>query len=267
MLSKDLQDSPPKIAMTTRELLQDILAEKLIQGINTGRWPVGTLLPKEMQLVEMEGVSRHTVRAALKKLERIGLIERTPHVGTRVLATSRTQSFDQELSTLSDLSRLAVHNPRRIQDIREVVVSRDLAERIQCPPGEIFIRFSMIRTGAKKGEPPIGWTSEYVDRSMQELVTEAPKQPGKLMIELISELYGKKCVEVRQTIEATTLSEEPARNLGAPIGSPCLRIYRRYVTTRGKTLLVTVSYHPANRYAFNLNVRLDSKMRDQMHNF
>lgn len=253
--------------MTTRELLQDVLADKLIEGINSGRWPVGSLIPKEMELVAQEGVSRHTVRAALKKLELLGLIERTPHVGTRVLATRRTQSFDQELSTLSDLSRLATHNPRRIQDIREVVVSRELAERIQCPPGEILIRFSMIRTGAKHGEPPIGWTSEYVDRSMQELVTEAPKQPGKLMIELIAELYGKKCVEVRQTIEATTLGEEPAQNLGAPVGSPCLRIFRRYVTARGKTLLVTVSYHPADRYAFNLNVRLDSRMRDQMHDF
>lgn len=68
----------------TRELLKDKLTEKLIEGISSGRYPVGSLLPKELQLVESEGVSRHTVRAALAKIERLGLIQRTPHVGTRV---------------------------------------------------------------------------------------------------------------------------------------------------------------------------------------
>ena len=108
----------------TRELLKDKLTEKLIEGISSGRYPVGSLLPKELQLVESEGVSRHTVRAALAKIERLGLIQRTPHVGTRVVSRGRVQTFDQELSTLSDLGRLAAHNPRHILDIREIVVSR-----------------------------------------------------------------------------------------------------------------------------------------------
>ena len=43
----------------TRELLKDKLTEKLIEGISSGRYPVGSLLPKELQLVESEGVSRH----------------------------------------------------------------------------------------------------------------------------------------------------------------------------------------------------------------
>lgn len=41
----------------TRELLKDKLTEKLIEGISSGRYPVGSLLPKELQLVESEGVS------------------------------------------------------------------------------------------------------------------------------------------------------------------------------------------------------------------
>ena len=40
----------------TRELLKDKLTEKLIEGISSGRYPVGSLLPKELQLVESEGV-------------------------------------------------------------------------------------------------------------------------------------------------------------------------------------------------------------------
>ncbi|MDO5532252.1 GntR family transcriptional regulator [Sutterella sp.] len=250
-----------------KELLQDKLAQKLIDGIRSGRHPVGSLLPKEMELVETEGVSRHTVRAALSKLENLGLIKRTPHVGTLVVSRGKLQHFDQSLSTLSDLDRLAEANPRRILDIREIVVSRELGEQIQCPPGETYLRFSMIRLAKKRGEPPIAWTTEYVERAFQRLVTEAPKQPGKLMIELIGELFGRRCAEVRQTIEATTLTEEAAANLGAEVGAPCLRILRHYVTARGKTLLTTVSYHPADRYAFTLNVKLDRDGWSQIGNF
>ena len=53
------------------------------------------------------------------------------------------------------------------------------------------------------------------------------------------------------------LDSEAAANLNESEGTPCLRIRRRYVSARGKTLLITVSYHPGDRYAFNLNVRLD----------
>lgn len=68
-----------------RELLYRKLAEKWIRSISTGVYPVGSLLPSEQQLMKIEGVSRHTIRAALKILDQYGLIKRTPHVGTIVI--------------------------------------------------------------------------------------------------------------------------------------------------------------------------------------
>ena len=75
----------------TRVLLKDRLAHKLTRAIASGLYPVGTLLPGEMELMKREGVSRFTVRAALAQLERHGLIRRTPHVGTRVISRGSTQ--------------------------------------------------------------------------------------------------------------------------------------------------------------------------------
>jgi len=240
-----------------RELLSERLAQRLMRRIKTGRYAVGDLIPSEPELAQAEGLSRSTVRAALAVLEKSGMIRRTPHVGTRVISKGKSQSFDQSLSSLSDLDRLASKNPREILDVRECVVSRELAEKIQCPPGETYIRFSMIRRGLTPEDPPIAWTTEYVDREWQDLIAEARKSPELLMIEVISRVKGKHCTEVRQTIEATTLPEEAAKNLKSEVGAPCLRIFRRYVSAHGKVLLITVSYHPADRYAFNLNVRID----------
>lgn len=241
-----------------RELLKDKLANKLMADIAAGRYPIGTFLPNELELVKQENVSRSTVRAALEKIENHGLIKRTPHVGTRVIGTGVQKNFDQKLSTISDLDHLANKHPRQILDIRELVVSKELAKSIHCPPGETFIRFSILRLG-ESNKPPIAWTLEYVNRSWQKLVSEAPKRPEMLMIELISSVYHRRCTEVRQTIEATTLPKEAASHLNAKAGIPCLRILRHYVNKQGHTLLITDTYHPGDRYAFNINVPIAEK--------
>ena len=243
------------------EHLSEHLAKRLIRRIKSGQYAIGTLLPAEPELAKTEGVSRTTVRAALAKLEKIGLIRRTPHIGTRVISKGKAQSFDRSLSTMADLDRLANKNPRQILDVKECVVSRELSEKIQCPPGETYIRFSMIRRGETEEDLPIAWTTEYVNRAWQDVISEAKKNPDVLMIEVISRVRDVRCTEVRQTVEATTLTEEAAQNLRAEPHTPCLRIFRRYMSAQGRVLLVTVSYHPADRYAFNLNVRLERRGR------
>lgn len=239
-----------------KPLLYDQLADKLCSAIRSGRYAVGDLLPKEVDIAQMESVSRFTVRAALKKLEQHSMIRRIPHVGTRVISRGIEQGFNQQISSFSDLDRLASVNTRKILSIEEIVVSKELAAQIHYPPGETLIRFEMVRQGSRSHEPPIAKTTEYVRREWQELVLEAPKQPDRLMIDLITAVYGKRCAEIRQTIEATLLTEDEARVLQAHAGTPALRIRRLYLAERGTLLLSTVSIHPAARYAFNLNLRV-----------
>lgn len=85
-----------------------------------------------------------------------------------------------------------------------------------------------------------------MNRSWQRLVHEAPRHPELLLIDIISRVYRKQCVEIRQVVEATLLSEEAALHLEGVPGSPALRITRRYLDAI-----------PADRYAFNLNVQID----------
>lgn len=59
--------------------------EGLIAG---GRWPVGTKIPPEPELVSALGVGRNTVREAVRALEHAGLLEPRRGDGTYVRATS-----------------------------------------------------------------------------------------------------------------------------------------------------------------------------------
>lgn len=123
------------------------------------------------------------------------------------------------------------------------------------------MKFNNFSSVSRPGEPPIARTTEYVRRECQALVNEVPKHPDRLMIDIIASVFGKRCAEIRQTVEASLLSEEAARQLSADPGTPCLRILLRYLTERGELLLTTVSVHPASRYAFSLNVKLDAEDR------
>lgn len=79
------------------------------------------------------------------------------------------------------------------------------------------------------------------------------------MIDIISKGYRKKCVEIRQVVEAMLLSEKAALDLEGVPGSPVLRITRRYLDAKGQAILTTISTHPADRYTFNLNMQIDPK--------
>jgi DNA-binding FadR family transcriptional regulator len=66
-------------------------------GIVSGHFPVGTILPKDAEMMDMYSVSRTVLREALKTLEAKGLVEARPKVGTRVSPPSRWSLFDQQV--------------------------------------------------------------------------------------------------------------------------------------------------------------------------
>lgn len=55
--------------------LVDAVYNQILQMISSGEWQEGDKIPSESKLCEILGVSRNTVRAALSKLNAIGLVE------------------------------------------------------------------------------------------------------------------------------------------------------------------------------------------------
>ena len=79
------------------------VAESLLADIRSGRLPVGCTLPGELELVEQFGVSRHTVREALRRLEELGLIGRRQGRGTVVQARQSAPAYVQSVRSPAEL--------------------------------------------------------------------------------------------------------------------------------------------------------------------
>jgi DNA-binding FadR family transcriptional regulator len=75
-MTTDARDSSaPLLGKIEVPRAADVLADRLRQGILSGQWRPGELLPPERQLVERTGLGRASVREALRMLEVEDLIE------------------------------------------------------------------------------------------------------------------------------------------------------------------------------------------------
>src|SRR5919109_2288810 len=70
-----------KIQKISHKTLAETAAGKLAASLLDGSLSQGSQLPPERELMNMLGISRATLREALKALDENGLIESRPHVG------------------------------------------------------------------------------------------------------------------------------------------------------------------------------------------
>ncbi|WP_018260708.1 GntR family transcriptional regulator [Methylobacterium sp. WSM2598] len=237
------------------ETLWAQVARDLTGGIASGRFPVGSLLPTELELCEHYGASRHTVRTAIRQLQDQGLISRNKKAGTRVEAAVPTSGYRQSLASLEDLIQFGVAHMRSVQETAEVVADAGLAADLGCEEGTRWFRISSLRVDGRPGGAPIGWTDVYVEPAYAELGEVVRASPDLLISTLIEQRYGRRSAEIRQDVDAIPLPPARAEALQAQAGMPALRILRRYVDDKGKVFEISSTIHPAGRFTVSQRMR------------
>src|SRR4051794_12871157 len=190
------------------------VARDLTESIASGRFPVGSLLPTELELCDHYGTSRQTVRAAIRELQELGLVSRRKKAGTRVEAASVSSGYRQSLASVADLVQFGSAHVRVVREIEDVVADRALAKEIGCAPGSRWLRISSLRLNGEPNAAPIGWTDVYVDAAYAELRDIVRECPDVLISSLIESRFGRRIAEIRQEIQAVLLPAKLAEELG-----------------------------------------------------
>lgn len=135
-------------ARAGRRSLVDSAEEALRNWLASGRHRLGDRLPPENALASMLGISRGTLRTALRRLEETGEIVRRQGSGTFVGKVGRPASFREGLERLESYFSLARRRGVKLgaQDLKieTVALDRDMAERLGVEPGATATRVERV---------------------------------------------------------------------------------------------------------------------------
>jgi len=230
-----------------------IVAKLLAQRIAGGEYPLGTVMPNEVDLAEQLGVSRSTVRAALGELQQAGMISRRRNAGTRVESVQPLRgpgSYNQTLATIEDVAQYGAQTDRLIQEIADDVTDVALAALLNCPPGQTWLRVSSLRSSPNASSPPLCWTDVYVAPMFAPIVRERVADYPGLISTLIEDFAGHRTAEIRQSITATGVPKRLVAPLKTKLGAHALEITRCYLDAKDRVFIVSRSIHPADRFAY-----------------
>jgi DNA-binding GntR family transcriptional regulator len=230
------------------------LSRDLAEGIASGRFAVGSLLPTEFELCSRYEASRYTVRMALQELQDLGLISRRKNVGTRVEASQPAAGFTQSIATVDELAQFGAKHVRLVRSVEEVVVDLALARDLGCEGGSRWLRISSLRLDGANKRRPIGWTDVYVAPAYAEIGEAVRESPETLVSSLIESRYGRRIARIRQEVQAVSLAPDLADTLRAEAGSPALKIIRRYLDSSDEAFEISLTIHPADRFTFSMQM-------------
>lgn len=233
------------------------LADMLRAGILDGRY-ADPGFPTESILCDQHGVSRFTVREALRKLQSEGLIKRRRGSGTVVQpAAARAGALHQPLSNVDEILQYA-RDTRFTFERRGVGrLPRRHAEQIGVDADVSWFRFRGLRT--RTGDDvPIAATDAYVHRDLAQAAARIDTSEATIFKQL-EELSGVPVARVTQDIQAVLASADIAAQLGIARRAACLRIMRCYIDESGRVFEISVSHHPGDRFAYAMHIEVDGE--------
>jgi len=135
----------------------DYVVEQLKERIISGEYKSGDQLPPEAALCELFGVSRITVREALKKLNMMGLVEIKQGKGTFVKSAD-LGIYMKPLLQLVDFDEIDVETIYTAREYIEgsiaYLAARNRTEGSPCGPGFAGSRFRRTFKSGSGGLPP-----------------------------------------------------------------------------------------------------------------
>jgi GntR family transcriptional regulator len=218
---------------------------ELSDRITSGQWPAGHPLPAQQQLAAEFGVSVMTLRQALQLLADDGLIEARHGAGTYVrsryaydlggLRSFAADLGDQDAAITTDvLSAGPVEPPA------------DVAARLGAS-GEV-LRLRRLRLSG--GRPLIVQTS-YLSADLTAVI--GLDDLGQRGLYTILTDQGLAVTRADETITATALGPQDARDLGRPASSPALLSHRISFTASGSPVIDDYALLPADSVAITVN--------------
>jgi GntR family transcriptional regulator len=221
--------------------------QELARQIGEGRWRAGNRLPAEPDLAALLGVSRATLRDALRSLEEDGFVTRVRGAGTFVTHRPRLRNNLDVNFGVTDLIRsMGMHPGTRHLETTQGPATEEERARLRLAEDTVVLRVRRVRTADDR---PVVLSEDVVpgwlpDQGMDRLATVGS---GSLY-DLLERELG---VVVRQgvaSIRPANAGREVSELLRVPEGTLLLYLLQVDYDAEGRPVLLSHEHHLADAF-------------------
>jgi GntR family transcriptional regulator len=218
--------------------------------------PPGNRLPAEPELAKQLGVSRATLREAMRSFEGQGLIRRRQGIGTFVVGHAHV--IESGLEVLESIETLA----KRIQlevsmgalHVSQVTASPAMAAILQVEEGAQLVQIARVIEAEHR---PVAY---LVDTLPQDILAAADVEQGFTgsVLDVLLQRGSLPLATSRAEIQAVSATPEIARSLEIQRGDVLLMFSAQLFTSPGRVVDYSLSYFLPGYFQFHVVRRVEA---------
>ena len=220
------------------------------------RTPAGDRLPSEPDLAKQLGVSRATLREAMRTFETQGLIRRRQGAGTFVVG--QVPVIESGLEVLESLDTMARRMGMEVSvaDLRveQIVADGDLAAHLELQSGAKLTR---VRRVIREDVRPVAYLVDTLPEEMLKAHELSQAFKGSVLDFLLDR--GDRLTVSRAAISATGASADVARALEIQRGDVLLQFTAKLYQDDGRVLDYSQSYFIPGYFNFHVVRRVGGR--------
>jgi len=217
----------------------------------------GDVFPSDQALVQEFGVSRETVREAVRGLAAEGWITRHRGQGTFVCEAPRSKSDHRVTGLAESMADLNADTKNEILQRGITRVSHEIAHLLNMKSDSFMYR--LVRLRYFEGEP-LSHSDAYLPIDIGEQLSSVNLERSSVMNEL-RKTFSIRFHERQQTIDAVSADAEIARLLKVPVAAPLLLLTRWLVLESDGRSILFRSHYRSDRYYYT--VQLADRQKDR----
>jgi GntR family transcriptional regulator len=211
--------------------------------IEAGAWSAGSQIPNEDRLGEMLGISRITLRHALRNLEEAGLLRREHGRGTFVRSATVVAGVRGLTNFTEEMRTLALTASTRLIDAKRIGATLEMADALEIAPGERVVQLKRLRLG---NGLPIGIQTSHLPETRVPGLFDDAHQVQSLYAWLNARC-GIKPVKAKEVYRVGRVANPDADLLQLDTNTPAFEVERIAYDSKGP-FEYTLSTMRADRY-------------------
>ncbi|MBI2332599.1 MAG: GntR family transcriptional regulator [Chloroflexi bacterium] len=217
--------------------------------------PAGSRLPSEPDLAKQLGVSRATLREAMRSFETQGLIRRRQGSGTFVVG--KVQALNSGLEVLESLETIAKRMGLEVSvsdlNIETVVADADLAALLSVSAGAKLTR---VRRVIRADSRPVAYLVDTLPEEVLQVKDLPSDFHGSVLDFLLSR--GDPLTTSRADVSAIGATADVAKPLEIQRGDVLLHFHAQLFNAEGKVVDYSLSYFIPGYFQFHIVRRVGS---------